>query len=76
MPALTNYYDFLYGEKIAVDRRMMLSCLMSPLVMRMANEDYCLIMRCLFHNVSFDDGCDQYLIHDFWINFLNNCEKL
>lgn len=23
-------------------------------------------MKCLFHNVSFDDGCDRFMIHDYW----------
>ena len=40
-------------------------CLPSPLVILMTNEDYNLIMRALFHNINYDDGCDRFMI-DEW----------
>ena len=31
----------------------------------MTNEDYNPIMRALFHNINYDDGCDRFMI-DEW----------
>jgi vacuolar protein sorting-associated protein 13A/C len=31
----------------------------------MTNEDYNFIMRVLFHNITFDDGCDRFMIDEF-----------
>jgi len=31
----------------------------------MTNEDNNLIMRALFHNITYDDGCDRFMI-DEW----------
>ena len=39
-------------------------CLPSPLVILMTNEDYNLIMRALFHNINYDDGCDRFMIDE------------
>lgn len=38
---------------------------MSPVIMQMDNNDYNLIMKCLFHNISFDDGCEPFHIFNY-----------
>ena len=48
-----------------LDKTMKIKCNVSTLVILMTNEGYNLIMRALFHNINYDDGCDMFMI-DEW----------
>lgn len=48
-----------------LDKTMKIKCYVSTLVILMTNEGYNLIMRALFHNINYDDGCDRFMI-DEW----------
>lgn len=65
MPAFVNEYWFIYKDKLLIDKTMKIRSYLSPIIISLTNKDYCLLMRCLFHNVTYDDGCDYFMIHDF-----------
>lgn len=65
MAGFSNEYKFLYGDNIKIDNTMVMYNYISPIIFRMSNSDYNLIMKCLFHNITFDDGCDRFMIHDW-----------
>jgi vacuolar protein sorting-associated protein 13A/C len=65
MAGFTNEYKFLYGDDIAIDNTMFMYNYVSPIIFRMSNSDYNLVMKCLFHNITYDDGCDRFMIHDW-----------
>lgn len=60
-----NEYKYIYGNDIKLDTTMIMKNHISPIIFRMSNADYNLVMKCLFHNISYDDGCDKFLIHDW-----------
>lgn len=65
MPGFFNEYKYLYGADIKIDTTMVLHNYISPIIFRMSNTDFNLLMRCLFHNVTFDDGCDRFHVYDW-----------
>ena len=65
MPLFVNEYDFLFSSKLIIDKTMKIKCYLTTLVILMTNEDYNLIMKILFHNITYDDCCDRFMIHDF-----------
>lgn len=65
MLAFANEYKFLYGRQVQLEKAMHINLYLSPLIIMMSNADYNLVMRSLFHNISYDDGCDQFLVHEF-----------
>lgn len=65
MAGFVNEYKYLWGNDVRIDTTMILKNYISPIIFRMSNTDYNLIMRCLSHNISYDDGCDRFLIHDW-----------
>ena len=50
---------------------MTIDMLLSPIILTISNKDYNLLMKCINHNVSYDDGYDQIVVHDFWKNMKN-----
>ena len=44
---------------------MKIKCYVSTLVFLINKEGINLIMRALFHNINYDDGCDMFMI-DEW----------
>lgn len=34
---------------------------MAPMIIQLSHEDYMFIMKCLFHNIIFDDGLDTMI---------------
>lgn len=68
MPGFVNEYFYVFKQKLKIDRTMKLRCYISPIIVRMTNKDYNLVMKCLFHNITYDDGCDRFQIHDFQQN--------
>ena len=67
MAGFVNEFKYIYGHDIRIDTRMILKNYISPIIFRMSNADYNLCMSCLFKNITYDDGCDRFLIHD-WAN--------
>ena len=65
MPAFVNEYRYVFYDHLVLDKTMNIKCYMSPIIILMTNSDYNLVMKCLFHNISYDDGCDQFMIHTF-----------
>ncbi|KAL4498677.1 hypothetical protein ABPG73_003474, partial [Tetrahymena malaccensis] len=65
MAGFFNEYKYIYGNDIKIDTTMIMKNYISPIIFRMSNADYNLVMMCLFHNISYDDGCDRFLIHDW-----------
>ncbi|KAL4496109.1 hypothetical protein ABPG72_015531 [Tetrahymena utriculariae] len=65
MVGFFNEYKYIYGNDIKIDTTMIMKNYISPIIFRMSNADYNLVMMCLFHNISYDDGCDRFLIHDW-----------
>lgn len=57
-------YRYLYS-RIKLDSTLRIKCYVSPIIITMSNSDYNKIMKCLFHNISYNDGCDKYMVHDF-----------
>lgn len=68
MPGFVNEYWYVYKDKLKIDKTMKMRCYLSPIIIRMTNADYCLVMRCLFHNITYDDGCDRFMIHEYLRN--------
>ena len=68
MPLFANEYFYVFGKKLVIDKTMKIKCYLSPIVIMLTNFDYNLIMKILFHNITFDDGCDRFYIHNFEIN--------
>ena len=48
-----------------LDKTMKIKCYVSTLVFLINKEGINLIMRALFHNINYDDGCDMFMI-DEW----------
>jgi len=58
MPAFVNEYNYVFNKALKIDKTMKIRSYISPIILRMSHVDYNLIMKCLFHNISYDDGCD------------------
>ena len=67
MPTLVDEYEFIYGKGAILDKTMKINCYMSPIIMSLNNSNFNLLMKCLFHNITYDDGCDMFMIHDYTI---------
>ncbi|EGR30928.1 PH domain protein [Ichthyophthirius multifiliis] len=65
MALFSNELKYLYGDDIAIDNTMFMHNYVSPIIFRMSNSDYNLVMKCLFHNITYDDNCDKFMIHDW-----------
>jgi len=69
----TDEYRAAYGfdedqqhqQKFNLDDSMKLDGRMSPMIMIMVHEDYLLIMRCLFFNVTYDDLMDKLFVSNY-----------
>ena len=48
-----------------MDKTIKIKCYVSTLVFLINKEGINLIMRALFHNINYDDGCDRFMI-DEW----------
>ena len=48
-----------------LDKNLKIKCYVSTLVFLINKEGINLIMRALFHNINYDDGCDMFMI-DEW----------
>ena len=48
-----------------MDKTIKIKCYVSTLVFLINKEGINLIMRALFHNINYDDGCDVFMI-DEW----------
>lgn len=68
MPGFVNEFFYVYKNKVQIDKTMKLRCYISPIIIRLTSKDYGFIMKCLSHNISYDDGCDRHMIHDYWQN--------
>lgn len=64
MPTLVNEYEYVFQD-CQLDKTMKIHCYMSPIIMTLNNTNYNLLMKCLFHNIAYDDGCDCFMIYDF-----------
>jgi len=65
MPLFVNEYQFVFENNLVLDKTMKIKCYVSHIVILMTNEDYNFIMRVLFHNITFDDGCDRFMIDEY-----------
>ncbi|KAL4462680.1 hypothetical protein ABPG74_000510 [Tetrahymena malaccensis] len=65
---LANYfyqYKYIYGSDIKIDTTVRVYNHISPIIFRISNENYNLIMKCVMHNIAYDDGCDRFLVNDW-----------
>ncbi|EAR98864.2 PH domain protein (macronuclear) [Tetrahymena thermophila SB210] len=65
---LANYfyqYKYIYGNDIKIDTTIKVYNHISPIIFRISNENYNLIMKCVMHNIAYDDGCDRFLVNDW-----------
>lgn len=65
LAGFVDEYKYLYGGDIRIDTTIILQNYISPIIFRMSNWDYNLVMKCIFHNVTYDDGCDRFLVHNW-----------
>lgn len=68
MAGFFNEYKYIYNNDIKIDTTMYMDNYISPIIFRMSNADYNLIMASLSKNISYDDGCDRFLVHDWELN--------
>ncbi|KAL4505260.1 hypothetical protein ABPG72_016327 [Tetrahymena utriculariae] len=65
---LANYfyqYKYIYGDDIKIDTTVRVYNHISPIIFVISNENYNLIMKCVMHNIAYDDGCDRFLVNDW-----------
>ncbi|KAL4445126.1 hypothetical protein ABPG74_018854 [Tetrahymena malaccensis] len=58
------------------DNTMTIESYISPILLKFSNFDYNIIMTAIFHNISYDDGLDQFFIHDFWVTFAEKQKQM
>ena len=63
MPSYVNEYRYAFRNQLFLNHTMYIKCYMSPIILLMTNNDYNLIMKILNFNITYDDGCDVFLIH-------------
>jgi vacuolar protein sorting-associated protein 13A/C len=54
---LALQYGLAYPN-IEADAQIKIKCYMGPMIIQMTHRDYMFIMKCLFHNIAYDDGFD------------------
>lgn len=55
----------MYEQEIELDNSYHVSLSISPIVISISKAEYFEIMKCMKMNISFDDGLDFIMIHDY-----------
>ena len=66
-PMFMDEYKHCYWD-LEIDNTMLMRSKILPLVLALHQNDYLLIMRTLFFNITYDDLLDRFMIHDFEMN--------
>lgn len=60
MFGMAPQYSLLYPES-QLDTQMKIKSYMGPMIIQLTHLNYMFIMKCLFHNISYDDGFDTMI---------------
>ncbi|CAD8058857.1 unnamed protein product [Paramecium sonneborni] len=51
----------LFYPKIKFDEQLKIHCFIAPMILQITHSDYMFLMKCLFHNIAYDDGFDNMI---------------
>ncbi|CAD8141116.1 unnamed protein product [Paramecium pentaurelia] len=57
---LAEKYSLNY-PKLKFDEQLKINCFVAPMILQMTHSDYMFLMKCLFHNIAYDDGFDNMI---------------